>query len=322
MERILNFFLFPIKFCDWKKKRLDNLAQEFAKLLMFLCFKINENIKIRSYFHLLMFFIFDGDKICSILPEILDFPDTSDPNPKNLKYLDTVFDLVIHPMLIKNKNIDSIMKIDTNSDCQINPKYIETIESLKRPIVGISRPRKELGGNTIGGTNNLSLRGWYQLATSLTTYNPKCSLLHVLITKCDDELLILIAKYFKKNYEEALNEYNEYENFLISYSVENIKNMENEKERLILELIESAGSEKSNKNNFELVKKIGELDNFIKQKPIIKMPLFDKNQLEIILHNYNVFLSATECVDRANITNASETTNVTNETKNIIFDSK
>ena len=309
MESLLNFFCNPIIFFKELKqkneqKNINELAQKIANLLMLLCFKVNENFKIKSYFHLTMFVLPDGHKFYAIFPEI---SHVSDEN------IETARKEIIKPAISKNTDkkcivcASQLLLKNKKYYCVIIFKYNHSFYGSKKYDMS-----SQLGYGNDGTIAN------YYIFKLLLEYNGTKNIQfypdykNLIQFECDNELLQLVAKYFKINFDEAIDEYDKYETFLLSQTNENINAMKNELEKIKLELTDF---NRLNKKSSEHLERIRELNNLIEKKP--NPPCFDKIQLDIIAHNYNVFLNAINCDQINSINPINQICSMENNNQNL-----
>ena len=292
MKRIIDFFCYPIRTHKQKKENdINNIAKEFANIIILMNFKVDENILIKSYFHLLAFFLLNGNSLYFTFPELLDSNNSNDKNNFKIAKKILIDKIIMNLNMEKTPflnifNLANYKKYSNVPKLTTKNQYERTQQSIM--LTGCNRcdyysyPRYSEEYHYDYPHVNTKLWTFY-LFKLINDYlsiqkNVKNELFLLACSECDIKLLQLINENLKTNYENIIKIYKKYK------SKENIENAKN---FVILNYTESIKNNLGGNNAMDLLYEINNLET-------ISTSLFDDDRIKIITHNYNAFVNATK----------------------------
>ena len=287
------------------KKQLGfkSFAKTYAKLIESLNFKVNEKYQIKSYLHLIMFVLKNGHKIYFAFPELLT-------KSKILCLQKVLYDKTISPIYNKIPvNYKFVKK---------NDKYIIDSTCMQMETNNSSdnlTENNEINFNKLIFFNlmiaiNVKILNMDLVKNDILNMKKYANVYHKFAEiECNKYLLQLILQQLHDDYEKAFNFHTKYKKYTdIESQVDFellIQNDINVKQQILDEITEDY-------TDIDIVLSIiDEIDDLKKLKSM-KDKLLTTKQIELFMHNVNVFENASKYIIHQSMNNNTNTENTTN----------
>ena len=232
-----------------------------------------------------MFFLFSGENYYFTLPQPINLENTnSQTNSHNYDDFILIYNFIITTILFNSEK---------------SKFYFPNYEKYLSKCSEITNLTKNLD-MALFITNNLFYKIFNQKITPQSSSENNGNLFYKFAcTNCDNNLLFMIKNKLNVKYEIVIKEYLKYEKELNEYTEfqKNISNDNDSKNKMFQNYLVSIQNNTNNNKSINMLKEIEQFsENIILKNTIDKINqpkiFFNRNEIDVIAHNYNVFINA------------------------------